>query len=368
MTQTSSRRPLQLKPDLDRTIERFEAWWLGEVLDRPPVELHVTPTGPYKGPISSHATLRDRWLDVSFQVDQQIAELSRREFVGDALPTLLPNVGPEISSTLLGVELEFGESTSWSVPTIHDAEQWREIAHRPADFANVYWQAIEQMTQLALEKCDGRYLVGIADLHGSYDLLAGLREPQMLCMDLVDCPDLVDAAAQRASEVFVEALQRNYAMIAESGQGSTTWLSTYHQGLAYVPSCDFWCMLSEAHARELVLPRIVQEIAPMQRSVFHLDGPQALRHLDVLLEIESLHAVQWVYGAGSGPAADWIDVYRRIRAAGKSAQVLAETADDALTVLDALGPDGLFFSIGQPFDSVASANDLLAEMVRRSRR
>ena len=311
-------------------------------------------------------SLEERWLDVAFQVDRSIAHLERRDFVGDAFPILMPNVGPEITSTLLGAELSFGETTSWSQPIVHEPEDWEEIADRSADFGNRYWRAIEDMTRLALDKCDGRYVVGIADLHGNYDLLGGLREPEMLCLDMVDCPELVDAAAKRASAVMVEAFERNRAMIAEAGMGSTSWLAMYHGGPAYVPSCDFWCMISEQHAREFVLPRIVEEMKPLERSIFHLDGPQALRHLDLLLELDDLDAIQWVYGAGAGPAADWIDTYRRILDGGKAAQVLAETPEDALKVLDAVGARGVWLTLQQPFDTTHEANAFLDEIAKRA--
>ncbi|MFW6336636.1 MAG: hypothetical protein ACOC3G_05870 [Phycisphaeraceae bacterium] len=355
-----------LKPDFAKTVERFEAWWRCELIDRPPVTLSVKPSRPADEPEADHASLEERWLDVAFQVDRIVAHLERRDYVGDALPILMPNVGPEITSTLLGVELEFGETTSWSKPIVHEVEQWAEIAERPADFDNRYWRAIEEMTRLALEKCNGRYLVGIADLHGNYDMLAGLREPEMLCLDMVDAPELVDAAAKRASGVMVEAFERNHAMIAEAGMGSTSWLPMYHAGPAYVPSCDFWCMLGDEHAREFVLPRIIEEMRPLERSIFHLDGPQAHRHLDMLLELDELDAIQWVYGAGAGPAADWIDTYRRILDAGKAAQVLAETPEDALTVLDAVGPRGVWLTLYKPFDTTSEATAFLDEVARRA--
>ena len=74
--------------------------------------------------------------------------------------------------------------------------------------------------------------------------------------------------------------------------------------------------------REAILPSLRREIGHMKYSLFHLDGPGALKHLDALLELDELDAVQWVYGAGAGPAARWLDVYRRIQDAGKGLQIV----------------------------------------------
>jgi hypothetical protein len=121
-------------------------------------------------------------------------------------------------------------------------------------------------------------------------------------------------------------------------------------------------MVSNQIARDMILPDILTEMAPLQRSIFHLDGPQALRHLDLLLELPQLHAVQWVYGDGQGPAARWIPVYRRIQHAGKSALVHAQDAADARKVLDAIGPRGVWLLVNDEFASLDEAKAFLREV------
>lgn len=355
---------LKLKPDFDKTIERFEAWWVGEVIDRLPITLSVTPSRPYCGPRSTHANQRERWLDVEFVVESTVAEMERTDYVGDTYPIFWPNIGPEITSTLFGCELTFTETTSWSSPIVKNCDDWQRIIASPPNFANPYWQAMERMTDLAIDRCDGRYVVGITDLHGNYDILAGLRDPMSLNLDLIDCPELVIQAGRHVANGFVQVFNHLYDKVDAAGFGSACWLPAYHEGPAYVPSCDFWCMVSPKMAQEWILPDILVEMEPLERSIFHLDGPQALRHLDLLLQLPHLNAVQWVYGAGKGPAARWIDVYRRIRAAGKSLQLIAQDAKDALTVLKAIGPQGVYIAVEQPFATVDAANCFVEEVSR----
>lgn len=354
---------LAFKPDFEHTARRFAAWWHGELIDRPPVTLGVPPVRPVDGP-APPPTLRQRWLDVEFNVERAIARMAVTPCLGDSLPVYMPNIGPELASTLLGAELEFAEHTSWSIPRIHDVAHWRDVAGRALDFGNPYWQAVESMTRLALDRSAGRYLVGLPDLHGNLDILAGLREPQALCMDLLDDVDAVRVALDQAVAAYVAAFDRIWAILDAAGQPATTWIPFLHDGPAYVPSCDFWCLLGDELARDLALPAILREMAPLQRSVFHLDGPQALRHLDLLLDLPRLDAVQWVYGAGNGPATRWLEVYRRCLSRGKSVQVLAETAEDALTVLEALGPRGVWLDVQRPLATSDNARAFLREIER----
>lgn len=353
---------LAWKPDFARTLERFEAWWQCEVVDRPPITLWIKPSAPDPVPMKQHASLRERWLDVEFAVDSAIAQMQHTVYLADNFPRFVPNVGPELSATPFGCELEFSESTSWASPIIHDAADWARVPKLPLNFANVYWQTIERATDLAIERSEGRFIVGIADLHGSFDILASLRDPQMLCLDVIDCPDLLGPAARRAADAMGEMFDRLYQKIAAADMPCTSWLPPLHAGSAYVPSCDFWCLIGDEFVREMILPMVVREMENWQRSIFHLDGPQALRHLDLLLDMPQLEAVQWAFGAGHGLAAHWIDTYRRIQDAGKAMQVLAETPEDALLVLDALRPEGVYLDIAKPFDDAEQAQQFLRDV------
>ena len=78
-------------------------------------------------------------------------------------------------------------------------------------------------------------------------------------------------------------------------------------------------------------------------SIYHLDGVNALGHLDSLLEIKELNAIQWVYGAGHGRASDWLPVYKRCQAAGKGLQMCLEPNEFDL-FMEQLRPEGLFIS------------------------
>lgn len=352
------------KPDFAQTVDRFAAWWAGALIDRPPVMVSVAPSRPYTGPIITHADHRARWLDIEFVVEEAIARMAQLDYVGDRFPLFWSNLGPEITATLYGCPLTFTASTSWSTPVVRTADDWPRLLATPPDFTNEYWQLMERMTDYAIERCEGRYIVGITDLHGNYDILAALRDPMQLCLDLMDCPDLVAQAGMHVAEGYVAAFDRLYAQVAAAGFGVTSWLPVYHRGPAYVPSSDFWCMVSPQVARDLILPAIVREMEPLEHSIFHLDGPQALRHLDLLLDLPQLDAVQWVYGAGRGPAARWIEVYRRIRQAGKSLQLLAQDAQDALTVLEAIGPAGVFITVEQPFASAAEAETFIQQLTK----
>lgn len=346
-----------LKPGYEDTLQRFAKWWRLEETDRPVLELPVRPR-PFEIAAKRPESLPDRWMNPEWRVEAALAELRARPYVAETLPVFMPDVGPDLTATLLGAKLEFGENTSWSHHPVQDVEEWEEVLQCRPDFDNPFWQAIEAMTKMALERGAGEILVGLPDLHGAYDMMVGLRGPEDLCIDLMEEPELVEKTALHMADVFNLAMERAWAPLKAAGMSATTWAHFLHDGLAYVSSCDFWCLISPEMARNHVVATIEREAAPLNRSLFHLDGPDALRHLDWLLQCKHIHAIQWVYGAGKGPATRWFDVYRKCLDAGKAIQVYAETPEDVIAARNELGSQGVWITLGEELDSEQAARAL----------
>jgi hypothetical protein len=262
-------------------------------------------------------------------------------------------VGPDLTTTLFNAELEFGEDTSWVHSTVHKPEDWEPYLEMPLNFQNPYWQTIEEMTKLAIERSDHRLMVGQSDLHNSYDILVGLRSPAGLATDLYDIPDVITRMAARGGAAMVTSAKRSFEMIAGTGMGCASWIPYYHQGPAYIPSCDFLALVSRKMGDQFIMPAIREEMKPLERSIFHLDGPTSLQHLPSLLAMPDLNGIQWVYGAGQGDADDWIEVYQTCLRGGKCLQVNCETQKAALNVLRATGPKGVWLCVYEPFDTAA---------------
>lgn len=334
---------LEKRPDFDKVLARYEAWWRREIIDRPPVWIGVCPEREPTVPAKKHATLRDRWFDMDYVLDCFEARLEGATFVGDAFPHFFPNLGPELCGAVFGCEIEFGEATSWSIPA---AKSVRDILKITPNLENVYWQAIRRATLESLRRGKGRWITGLADFHTNGDLLASLRDPEHLCYDCADDLEGVRLACEHVTDAMPLMYEDLYWPIAAAGQPSTTWAPVPHAGRCYVTSCDFICMISPEMFQTAILPSLVREMRYLDCNMFHLDGPNALRHLDDLLAVPELNAIQWVYGAGRGGAADWIPVYQRIQAAGKSIQLSAQTLDDAKAALEPLRPEGVWITVG----------------------
>ena len=146
------------------------------------------------------------------------------------------------------------------------------------------------------------------------------------------------------------------------------WVGGYFHWMGLwsdVPSidlqCDYSCMISPRMFEDLFMPFLEQQTGWVRRTVYHLDGPNAIRHLDLLMSLPELDGIQWVPGAGAPPMSAWIRLLRRIQAGGKLL-VLSCGREEVETLLSELEPEGLLLSTH--CDSEEEAKVLLQNVTR----
>jgi hypothetical protein len=81
----------------------------------------------------------------------------------------------------------------------------------------------------------------------------------------------------------------------------------------------------------------------VEHRIYHLDGWVALQHLETLLGLPELHAIQWLPGAGREAITQWIPLIQRVQRAGKGIAVYVQPEDIPL-LLRECRPEGLFIN------------------------
>lgn len=332
----------EFKPDYEECKKRIEAWWECQVLDRPPVHITLPREKPVMQVPSHTGSVRERWLDADYQSDLKLANCANTLYLGDAMPVAHPNLGPEAFTSWFGAELEFTDRTSWSAPILHS---WDDFDKLHLDMDNFYFRKMVELTDALLEKGRGKFITGLMDFHVGGDHLAALRDPQTLAMDVIEHPQEIKRALEATNRDFFRAYDFFYEKLRDEGLPTSTWTPLVADGRYYVPSNDFSCMVSKKQFDDIFLPGIVEECRFLDYSIYHLDGPGALHHLDALLGIEELNALQWVPGAGNEGFDRWRWVYKRAQEAGKGIQlrVRREELDSAFQTLR---PEGCWVCAG----------------------
>jgi hypothetical protein len=341
--------PIEHVPDWEKRLGRQDAFWSRQIVDRPlvwvtvPKKKAVVPWPKEK----AWPSLRDRWMDTQRIVELAAARAMNTEWLGDSLPTAWPNLGPEVFSAFFGQDLEYTETTSWSVPILHD---WKDAARIRFSRENFYYNKLKEMTRALLDAGRGKFYTGLTDYHPGGDCIAAWRDPQNLAVDMVEHVEDVKQLLRYVDQVYLQVYDDFHDWLAGERQAINTWAGMVSTKKWYVPSNDFSCMISKAMFDDVFLPGIAAECRHYEASIYHLDGPGAMQHLESLLAIPELCAIQWVYGAGRGRASDWLDVYRRCQAAGKGVQIWVDP-DEIDTMMENLRPEGVWLGINGAKDA-----------------
>jgi hypothetical protein len=334
---------LENMPHFDMAMKRVYAWFENEIIDRPPVRFmaHNAFLEAATEDIAqlSREEKKDWWFNSELQVDLFLKSLAGRRFYAETFPVYFPNLGPDVYAAFYGAELEFGEITSYSIPFVH---QWEDADQLNFDTNNEYFKKIEELTQHALERCEGKFLVGYTDLHPGLDCVAAWRDPLQLCYDLYDHPDQVRRLADRAIADFEFIYDHFDAMLKEKGQLSVSWMGIPSFGRMHIPSCDFSALISKDFFKEFGLPILQQETKTMTHNVFHVDGKGVANHLDSILSVADIHALQWVQGVGDDyPIMQWLAFIKDLQA--RDIPVIVDLSmEDLDEFIDAMDPKGLF--------------------------
>ncbi len=340
---------MEYKDDLEVAQRRMAAWWEGAIIDRAVVQV----TAPRSGVAADHldslrstdGLSRDRLL--AWYTDPELVIPRHERLVagtfwgGEAVPVMFP-----FSISLVAIVAAYlgcpygpivGSNTGWAEPVIDD---WATRPGLVFDPANEWWLRTRRLLDAAAQRAPGRYYVGVPDLNGPGEILALLRGTERLAVDLIEHPDAVKVALKEVEAAWLRYWEAAIGTIHQYIGGYLHWMGLWSDLPSSDLQNDLSCMTSPQMFEEFFIPGLERQTRWVARTVYHLDGPGAVRHLDALLALPEMDAIQWVPGAGKPPMSRWIRLLRRIQAHGKLLVLDCEPWEVELLLAD-LEPEGL---------------------------
>ena len=327
------------KENWEESRQHYLDWWDHKGLVISMWE-HIEKDGPPHAPVAEVPPAKDLkqfWFDAEWRSAYLHYMVSRSSFKADMLPVANTHLGPGSLAAILGAEMDGREDTIWYR---HLAEDSDDIV---LDENNRWWQLHLDLVRMCKEHAQGHYFVGCPDLIEGMDTLASLRGTQPVLLDTLDRPEELERQIQAVNDVWFEVFDRIYDIINIDGEMAFCYFSIWGPGKVAKLQSDISIMISPKDFRRFVAPYIRQQCQFLDYSMYHLDGVGAMRHVDALLEIEELDAIQWTPGVDQVQGGDpkWYDLYKRILAGGKSVMPSLVEVDELEPLLDAIGPAGV---------------------------
>jgi 5-methyltetrahydrofolate--homocysteine methyltransferase len=276
-----------------KLIDRYEAWWKGELTGRP--LMYVVARPEERNP-ARPATPEIYHADPYEVLHRHLFVTENDRFLGDAFNSIRCDLGPGALALYLGAEPVFAWETVWYKECIEDLESYPPLGFNPD---NKWWLRHVDLLRTVRQEARGRFRVDIPDLIENIDIYSAMRGPQQSLFDLMDDPELVAERVRQIDEAYFQYYDRLYDLLKDpDGVSSYTAFHIMGRGRVAKVQCDFSAMISPAQYREFVLPSLKKQVARLDHSLYHLDGPDAIRHVPAIMELENLDALLWTCGAG----------------------------------------------------------------------
>jgi len=327
------------KPNLEETKQHYINWWnhKGIVLNmwehfqegvRP--HANIPEPKPYRD-------LNQRWFDPEWRAEYLDWYVAHSSLMADMLPVANTQLGPGSLAAILGGVFEGGEDTIWIHPNPHYTDDIRFDPQHPNYLLH------KELLKACKRKAQGHYYVGMPDLMEGMDVLAALKGTDQVLLDTVMHPERLERQMQQINDIYFQVFDELYDIIREGDEMAFCYFSSWAPGKMSKLQSDISTMISQDDYRRFVQPFIREQCQKIDYTLYHLDGVGAMHHLDALLEIDELNAIQWTPGVGEpqGGSPKWYDLYKKILAHGKSIMACWVTLDELRPLLDNIGGDGV---------------------------
>ena len=263
-------------------------------------------------------SMEDKYLDPERIVARYRHFCQNHLFLAESFPNLNVDFGPGSLAAYLGSEIIFKEDTVWFEKCLED---WADAKPFSFDPENQWFKKHIELIRECRKLAGDDFCVDMPDLMENLDVIASLRGVNHLIYDMIDEPEIIKERVRQITELYYEYYDRFYDIIKDNEGGSAyTVFQIWGPGKTVKLQCDFSALMSPGQFREFVLDSLREQAEKADYVLYHLDGPDAIKHLDALMEIEEIDALQWTSGDNGpdGTMEKWFPIYDKAVRAGKS--------------------------------------------------
>ncbi len=363
---------------------RWEAWWDFELYDRVLLQIRTPKTGykPGKPGFSDEKreldgwgdrffiwesrpdkneedTPEKQWMDIDYMIRRTLYEIDNYRYFGESIPLFTTN-------------WSFGHSLLFSakIDKITDDAVFIEPLDLGKDpypdldlIRGEYWQSwIKDATEKAVRSSRGKYFVQPAYGATTGDTLGLLIGFGKVFTCIKDNPQWVKGSLDKIADAIIRLYNDLFPIVSSSGlEGYVDWVGCWSHDRNIAVDCDIGNMISAETFKDIFLPSILKIMDIAKYRIYHLDGIDQLRLVDILLEINDLHAFQWAPGVGKEAIMQWLPLIKKIQDKKKSI-VLYCTSEEVLPLLKEVRPEGLCLSVSCTDSSEAES---IVELVEK---
>lgn len=321
---------MKYKKNWEETKKKWESYWKRENKGRPLMCIVAEKEGaadPEKAKALKSVDTNDKYRNAEKMVERFRYYAETHEFMAESFPNISLDFGPGSMAGYLGSNINFAMDTVWFD---HFITNWKEHPEIVFDPDNEWFKEHLKLFQDVKALVGDDFLIGVPDIMENIDVLASMRGVQEIIFDMIDMPDEIHARLDQIQKIYYEYYDRFYNILKDEEGGSCyTVFQIWGPGRTAKLQCDFSALISPDYFREFIQNELREQAKGLDHVLYHLDGPDAIKHMDALMEIEEIDALQWTSGdhGPDGTMEEWYPIYDKAVAAGKGLWIKVYTGD-----------------------------------------
>lgn len=318
----------------EETKKRMLGYWQREEMDRCNYTIALFPAG------KSDPVRRNYYFDTDEADRAYRARFEDALYFGEAMPSMMPYFGTGGIAEYTGCKATRVDHTTWFDPWLDEPDASLIGFTCPKAFDDQV-EAVRRLLHLA----GNDYFVTVSDNCGILDALSSIRGTDELMMDMLTEPEFVEEAVDALLPIYRHTQETLFDLVRQNNEGAVhSWMHLWAPGRLAQMQCDLSVMISKEMFDRFAMRELEALCNYLEYPVYHFDGQEQIRHLDSLLSIPNLRAIQWTPVAGQPRTSDFIPVFQKIQKAGKNL-VLSPRPDEVEKLLDNLSSVGLHMNI-----------------------
>lgn len=330
---------MRYKEDWEQAKKRLTAFWDQEIIDRCCVSVRAFGT---RNPLERIVPGTDEerfqyWTDPERVIRRNRAFMESTYYGGESFPAIFVDLGAGGHAGFFKGEKHYFGDSVWFFPYLGEEEV------PVPDKAGFMYQKTLELARAYVEDSKGDYFVSMPDTTGNADALSHMMGSENLLPMMLEEPEIIERDLGIIETMYESIMRDVYDIVRDNNEGGCVvdWLSTWAPGFHAQMQSDMSVMISNNVFKRFVLPELQTQCRFLQYPLYHFDGVEQIRHLDDLLAIPELRAIQWTQVAGQKPCTEYFPEIRKIQAAGKSVIILV-TPDQIKPIMENLSSKGLY--------------------------
>ena len=337
---------MRYKKDWEAAKKRLTAFWNQDIVDRCCISVKVFEN--FDDPMirlvpGTDAERLQHWTDPERIIRRNRKWMEHTYYGGEAFPAIFVDLGAGGHAGFFKGEKHYFGDSVWFFPSLTDPDALE------FDENSFMYRKTLELARAYAEDSRGDYMVSMPDTSGNIDALSHLMGPEELLPAMIEEPEAVQRALRKIQSAYERVHGEVYDIVKDVNEGGCVvdWLSMWAPGFMAQMQSDASVMISNPMFKEFIMPELQRQCAFLEYPLYHFDGVEQIRHLDDLLSIPNLKAIQWTQVSGQPPCTEYIPQLQKIQAAGKSLIILVDPAQ-VKPLMENLSSKGLMLITNAP--------------------